>query len=403
MERLSHTDSHTGCALRTLRANHRDKESCSNNYDELAACLIYCVPHIILFHAMWNKGKRGTSPQSIASELKRRLPASWSIKVVKSARRNRQQTYDALIEVAGPKNLSATLVVEIKRRIEPKDVPVVVAQIRRQSVGFPFVAAPFLSPRTRELLIDQEANYLDATGNLRLALDQPAVFIEIEGAEKNPWPEKRPLASLKGPTTGRVIRGLCDLKPPYGIRELAERTNTSLGSVSRVTHLLSQEALITKEDRGRITQVEWPALLRRWVQEYSFTASNQANNFLEPRGLSSLLMKLRDTSLNYAVSGSLAATQISPVAAPRLAAVYVEDVFPFAKALDLRPTESGTNVILAEPFDSVVFERTCKTSGVVYAALSQVVADLLTSSGRGPNEAEELIVWMKQNEDEWRN
>ena len=161
--------------------------------------------------------------------------------------------------------------------------------------------------------------------------------------------------------------------------------------------------MITKEDRGRITQVEWPALLRRWAQEYSFTTSNRANNFLEPRGLSSLLAKLRDTSLNYAVSGSLAATQIAPIAAPRLAAVYVEDVFPFAKTLDLRPTESGTNVILAEPFDSVVFERTRKTSGVVYAALSQVVADLLTSSGRGPNEAEELIVWMEQNEDEWRN
>ena len=352
---------------------------------------------------MRNKGNRGTSPQSIASELKRRLPVSWSIKVVQSNRRNRQQTYDALIEVAGPKNSSATLVVEIKRRIEPKDVPVVVAQIRRHNAGFPFVAAPFLSPRTRELLIDQEANYADATGNLRLALDQPAVFIEIEGAEKNPWPEKRSLASLKGPTTGRVIRGLCDLKPPYGVRELAERTQTSLGSVSRVTHLLSQEALITKEDRGRITQVEWPALLRRWAQEYSFTTSNQANNFLEPRGLSSLLAKLRDTSLKYAVSGSLAATQISPIAAPRLATVYVEDVFPFAKALDLRPTESGTNVILAEPFDSVVFERTRKTSGVVYAALSQVVADLLTSSGRGPNEAEELIVWMEENEDEWRN
>ena len=365
---------------------------------KVEVCLTYYVPQIILFHVMWNKDKRGTSPRSIASELKRRLPTSWSINVIKSAKR-----YDALIEVAGPNDSSATLVVEIKRTIEPKDVLAVVDQIRSQSVGSPFVAAPFLSKRTRELLIDQGANYSDATGNFRLALDQPAVFIEIEGAEKDPWREKRPLASLKGPTAGRVIRGLCDLRPPYGVRELAERTNTSLGSVSRVANLLSQEALVTKEGRGKITQVEWPALLRRWAQEYSFTTSNQADNFLEPRGLSSLLTKLSDTPHNYAVSGSLAATQISPIAGPRLAVVYVEDVLPFARELDLRPTESGTNIILAKPFDSVVFERTWKRGGVVYAALSQVVVDLLTSSGRGPNEAEELIGWMEQNEDEWRN
>jgi hypothetical protein len=40
--------------------------------------------------------------------------------------------------------------------------------------------------------------------------------------------------------------------------------------------------------------------------------------------------------------------------------------------------------------------------GVRGLALSQVAADLLTSPGRGPNEAEALMEWMRNNEDSWR-
>ena len=39
---------------------------------------------------------------------------------------------------------------------------------------------------------------------------------------------------------------------------------------------------------------------------------------------------------------------------------------------------------------------------VRYVALSQVAADLLTSPGRGPAEAESLLEWMRANETEWR-
>jgi hypothetical protein len=35
-------------------------------------------------------------------------------------------------------------------------------------------------------------------------------------------------------------------------------------------------------------------------------------------------------------------------------------------------------------------------------APSQAAADLLTSSGRGPEEAEALIEWMLANEEAWR-
>ena len=60
--------------------------------------------------------------------------------------------------------------------------------------------------------------------------------------------------------------------------------------------------------------------------------------------------------------------------------------------------------MLAGPALDVVFER-CLTNkeGVVVAAPTQVAVDLMTGPGRSPNEAEELLDWMRRNEQSWRN
>jgi hypothetical protein len=92
---------------------------------------------------------------------------------------------------------------------------------------------------------------------------------------------------------------------------------------------------------------------------------------------------------------------LAPVAAPRLATVFVEST-SVADALDLEPAEAGANVLLVEPFDPVVFERTLMRDGLVLASPSQVVADLLTSPGRGPAEGQALLDWMARSEEVWR-
>jgi hypothetical protein len=81
----------------------------------------------------------------------------------------------------------------------------------------------------------------------------------------------------------------------------------------------------------------------------------------------------------------------------------VDSAEAFAGDLDLRPAESGANILLAEPFDPVVYERTWKRQQITFAAPTQIAVDLLTSPGRGPAEADELLSWMGQNEDAWRS
>ena len=65
-------------------------------------------------------------------------------------------------------------------------------------------------------------------------------------------------------------------------------------------------------------------------------------------------------------------------------------------------TDAGANVLLVEPFSPVLMRRSESRDGLRCAALSQVAADLLTSPGRGPAEAEALIAWMQEDEDAWR-
>src|SRR5437016_6365542 len=52
------------------------------------------------------------------------------------------------------------------------------------------------------------------------------------------------------------------------------------------------------------------------------------------------------------------------------------------------PCRDGANVLLLEPFDEVVWERTRDEAGLIRVAVSQCAVDLLTGTGREPAEAE---------------
>ncbi len=319
-----------------------------------------------------------------------RLPGSWTVR--------RPANRAPSLEVRAPDGSSAVLRLLERRFLEPRDVA---ALRNRSGLAGLLVVAPFLSARTRELLEAEGASYVDETGNVRIALESPSLFIRLDGALKSPRREARLLSSLKGPAAARVVRGLLDFRPPYGVRELAAKAGCSPASVSRAVRLLEGDAIVVRAGE-RVVEVDWPALLKRWTGDYGLFPSNRVATFLEPRGLDALMGKLRDLKVSTAVTGSLAAVRRVAFAAPRLATVYVDDPEALGARLKLHPAETGANVMLVRPLSAVALERTWTQEGVSYAALSQVAADLLTSPGRAPAEAGELIEWMKRHEGEWR-
>jgi hypothetical protein len=325
-------------------------------------------------------------------ELRRRLPPGWSL-----------SERDATAEITAPDGRTGVIVLETKARLDPKRVPDLLEATRdARTLGGLVVVARYLSEATRARLREGGAGYLDLTGNVRIVVPDPGLFIETQGAGVDPDREQRPARSLRGVKAGCIVRALIDHENPPGVRELATLTRVDPGYVSRVLAYLDTEALITRVGHGRMQSVDWPALLRRWAEAAPLESRGEVRTYLEPRGLAALIARLGKSQERYAVTGSLAAASLAPIAPARLAVVWIQDAVQAASRLRLRPAEAGANALLIEPGDEGIFEGAAQRDGVWYAAPSQVAADLLTSPGRGPAEAEELIRWMQANEDQWR-
>ena len=347
-----------------------------------------------------------------------RLPPEWALRELSpdNSLGFGAEIFDASFALDDPHGVSAIIIAEVKvSPLEARQISGLMDLWQRRLMPkclecwgpdsnlALMVVAPFLGRSARERLSESGISYADATGNIRFALHKPAVFIETQGANRNPWRENVPLRSLRGNKTGRVVRGFLDYQPPFGTRELASLGGCSPASTSRVADLLEREALIRREaPRGPITFVDWERLLRRWADDYDFHNSNRMVSCLDPRGVNRLFERLRNADFPYAVAGSFAAVRYAPIAVPRLATIYARNPEHAMQQLGLRPADTGANVLIGKPFDPVVFERTESDDGITYARVTQVVADLMTGPGRGPAESESLIEWMRDNEPAWQ-
>ena len=334
--------------------------------------------------------------------LRARLPDGWRADLDEADRARDDKGADARLLVSGPDASSARLAVYSRRSLQPRGVLVLRAQLQDFPEDDSMVVAPYLSPLVRERLVEAGLGFVDLTGNVRIALSRPGLFIEANGADVNPVRSARPSRSLRGGKAGRIVRALIDREEPSGVRALAAITGVNPGYVSRIVALLDDQALIERSGRGRVVSVDWPRLLERWSQDAPLSSRGTQTMCLEPRGLAELTMRLHTSSLRYAVTGTLAVSELAPVAAAHLAVVYVDDARAAVSTLDLRIAERGANVMLIEPEDEWVFDGSVLRNGLSAVAVSQAAADLLTSPGRGPAEAEALIAWMGENERAWR-
>jgi hypothetical protein len=327
-----------------------------------------------------------------ARALEARLPAGWRQRLQAQTRAGSGRP-DAILELTGPDGVKTRLVVEARTSLTPRAVADLRARVDSYASGAGVVVAPFLSRSTRERLRASALNYLDLTGNVRLVLSRPGLYVETQGAADDPSPAAKPGRSLRGAKAGRIVRALCDFPPPLAISDLATKAKVAISYASRLVEWLAGEAVVERVPRGPVLKVDRGALIRRWADDYQVLKSNEARSYLDPRGLDNLARRLAEGALagRYALTGSLAASRLAPLAPARLAMLYVEDPDSASSVLDLRPAEAGTNVMLLVPFDEVVFERTWEDADLRFVAPSQVAVDLLTSPGRAPNEAEAVL------------
>lgn len=345
--------------------------------------------------------------------LRERLPSAWTIERSRQDRNGGESSElsgrDATIALRSPSGTFTTFAVEARRSLAPRDVdrllPEVTRVIRELAGNVPIlIIAPWLSERTQGLLASRDINFIDLTGNARVALDNPALFVGSTGATRNPKPPPRGQARVRGPKAARLVRLLADVRPPYGVGELAAAAGLTPGYVSRLLDTLDREGVIERSRRGAVESVDVPGLLQRWAESYDVLRSNDAETFLAPMGAGQALERLSEKAVTerVAITGSFAAVRLAPVAAPALLLAYCTDPESIANALDLLPADQGANVGLLRPFDPVVWARADENRGLRYVAASQAAVDCLTGTGRMPNEGDALLAWMSEDESRWR-
>jgi hypothetical protein len=345
--------------------------------------------------------------------LNARLPERWE-----AERSSTQDTSepgasprrDAVLVIRSPNRTIGTLAVEARSSLEPRAaaqlLPALAQTLLSLAGSIPvLVVAPWLSARTRELLSAQGINYIDLTGNALVSLSSPGLFISSDGAARNPQPEPRGRALVRGPRAARLVRLLADVRPPYGVSELALAAQLTPGYVSRLLDALDREALVERSHRGAVDSVDLPGLLHRWSESYDVLETNRATTFLAPNGTGETLERLAapsSTDDRRLITGSFAAVRLAPVTAPTSLLVYCEDPAALARELRLLPADEGANVVLLTPFDPVVWERSTQDGSLRYACASQVAVDCLTGTGRMPSEGAAVLEWMQANEASWR-
>jgi hypothetical protein len=351
------------------------------------------------------------------AELTNRLPPRWNADVRYEGVRG-QVPGDAVVILTAPDGQTATLYAETRRSLVTKDLSAISEQLGRfvdaaleeQPAGAvaPLVVSRYLAAPLQAWLTERNMSYVDATGNMRILLSQPALFLRDVGAQKDPWRGPgRPKGNLTGRSAARVVRALADFPPPYTVPGLMKLASTPSGNTYRAVEFIEEQDLLTRGDDGAITDIRWRALLERWSKDYGFMKLRGVTTHLAPRGLPDLMKRLADlpegdAAKRYAVTGSLATPKWEAYAQAKNAMIYAERPEELASYAGLRRVDAGANVIIAPAAETAAFERTQLLDGTVIVSPSQAAVDLLTAPGRGPEEGRVLLDWMVRNESDWR-
>lgn len=323
-----------------------------------------------------------------AQLLAEHLPPGWSITPHPAA---------SSLRVTSAQGRAGALPLSVQRGMDPRAA----RQLHEDAAQL--VVAPYLSAATREALTQRGVSYADPTGNIRLVLEEPGLFVLTHGAPTNPNPDPHRM-TLRGAKAARIVCALAEVGQPLGVRELAQLAGTDPGYVSRLLKHLDREALLDRGPRGQVARVHWRPLLHRWTEDAPLPTRAAATSWLAPRGLSALLDDLRAAALPHLITGTAAAARVAPHIITQTLAFYVEDPDDAARRLGLRDGGAGVNVTLLTSEDPALLAGALGTreDHLCYAALPLVAADLLTGARRSPQDAADLLDWMAAHEAAWR-
>lgn len=298
------------------------------------------------------------------------------------------------------------LVGEVIGSGEPRHVRAALHQMKdRRARGnrwVPILIAPYLSPQSRKLCVDDGVSYLDLHGNARIAFGQIYIEREVEGA---PAAERRQLKSLFRPKSAQVLRVLLrDPKRPWRVTELAEAARVSLGLVSNVRNGLLDRELGRVVDDGLLV-ADPGGLLDAWVEDYEAPAGNRLRFYTTLHGsaLQEAVLEsldIEDGAGSAILASFSAARWLAPFGRTASEHFYCDrdGLDHVAAELRLEATNKGENVVITVLSDDGLFrDAVSPAEGIRCTSAVQTYLDLAASGERGREAAEhlrrDLLAW----------
>jgi hypothetical protein len=303
----------------------------------------------------------------------------------------------ARVDVSGEPHF---LVCEVRQNGQPRYVRDAIHQLRSYTAhlgkpAIPVLIAPYLSPASRELCLENEISFLDFEGNARLAFG--TVFIERLLSNK-PEPKRREFKSLFRPKSAQVLRVLLrNPKQVWRVADLAVTAEVSLGHVINVrSALLDREWAKVVPEGLRLTAPD--ALLDAWKSGYEPPVEQEMRFYTTLHG-SALEQSIREMfasmpgNADATLASYSAAHWIAPYARTGTQYLYADTLTleHIKQGLRLSSSLKGENVIVSLPKDRGVFLDVCEpVPGIRCTSPVQTYLDLSASGERGVEAAEHL-------------
>jgi len=258
--------------------------------------------------------------------------------------------------------------------------------------NYPLVAAPYIGPEGQRLCREAGVGYVDLTGNAFLRFD--GVLVDRRSSERPPRAKAR-LRRLFSPKSSRVARILLDHpNQEWTLARLASEASISVRTVHLVINALEEKDFLDKR-RGAIRLAKPGPLLDLWAENYRFDQHRRQTFYTFVRSPRELAEKLAAEAARQRALLALTLHAGAALVAPFVRytdvhAYFGGDVERLAKALDLRPVETGGSVHLLTPHDEGVLYGIQTIKGIPVVCNPQLYLDLVHYPARGREQADEL-------------
>lgn len=302
-------------------------------------------------------------------------------------------------------NDALKLVGEVKGGLQPRHVHNAILQVKDYCLSFtgesayPVVVSDYISPRSAEILIDQNVSYFDLAGNCRLCFAN--VYIEKAG-EKPKSTERRGVKSLFGLKSSRMLRLMLNTPVrPWQVKALAVRTELSLGQVSNVRRALLDQQYAVESEAGGIQILQPGDLLADWRKVYKKAVVTQDNHHYysllnadeKQQAIKAAIQEASQSGADILLAGLSSARWLAPFAKSSAESFYADKRgFEILKRhLMLEAVSMGPNVIIETPKDEFVFTEAIECApGLKCSSVIQTYLDLYIAGEREREAAEHI-------------